>query len=200
MFGRGLRSLVVVATLAVAAIVTTQPVYADTVLGHKGKIGAWSLTDTSSDPGAIGKYRYYNSDGFGWLKRFYVNPPNMRAVAGKSSQTVGWLFIVERKVCGFGGCEHWNVRYTSPEMTAVTDDAHDALFGQATVRVRVPCGHLCADAGAIYRIKVKMIWHRADGSVQGNVRDRIYWYGAQMTNGDSGVQEKVAGDAWSPDW
>ena len=45
-----------------------------------------------------------------------------------------------------------------------------------------------------------MIWHRANGSTQGTVRDRIYWYGAQMTNGQSGVQEKVAGAAWSPDF
>ena len=45
-----------------------------------------------------------------------------------------------------------------------------------------------------------MIWHRHDGSIQGTVRTRIYWYGAQMTNGTSGVQEKVAGDNWSPDW
>lgn len=196
---RRLRGLLVVATIAVAALAATQPVFAYE-LGHTGTVGVHSTTDTSSDPGAIGKYRYYASDGFGWLTRFWVNPPNMRAVAGKTGQTVGWLFTVDRKVCGIGGCQHWMLRYTSPEMTAVTDDATDASFTQATVGVTVPCGHNCEDVGATYRITVKMIWHRSNGSVQGTVHDRIYWYGAQMTNGDSGVQEKVAADAWSPNF
>ena len=44
-----------------------------------------------------------------------------------------------------------------------------------------------------------MIWHRPNGSVQGTVRNRIYWYGAQMTTGETGVQEKVAWDSWSAD-
>ena len=41
-----------------------------------------------------------------------------------------------------------------------------------------------------------MFWHRGDGSTQGSASDLIYWYGAQMTNGDSGVQKKTAGYAW----
>lgn len=192
--------MLVVATIAVAALGATQPVFADTPLGHTGTVGVHSLTDTSSNPGAIAYYKYNNSDGFGWLKRLYVNPPNMRAVAGMSNQTVGWLFTVERKICGIPGCGHWELRYTSSETTAVTDDAHSPSWGQASVRVTVPCGHNCADAGATYRVTVKMIWHRPNGSVQGTVRDRIYYYSAQMSNGDSGVQEKVAGDSWSPDW
>jgi len=199
MFGRSFRTLMVVATIAVAALAATQPAFAYE-LRQTGTVGVHSLVDTSSHPGAVGRYKYYSSDGFGWLNRFYVNPPRMRAVAGKTSQTVGWLFKVQRKVCGMGGCGDWTLRYTSPEMTAVTDDAHNASFSQATVGVTVPCGHNCADAGAIYRIKVKMIWHRKDGSVQGTVLNRIYWYGAQMTNGESGVQEKFASDSWSPDW
>jgi hypothetical protein len=199
MLGRGKRGLLVAATVGMLAVAATQPALGYE-LGHTGTVGVHSLVDTSANPGATGKYRYYASDGFGWLKRFWVNPPKMRAVAGKTNQTVGWKFIVERKVCGIPRCGRWTVRYTSPEMTAVTDDAHNASFSQATVRVRVPCGHNCEDAGAIYRITVKMLWHRPNGSIQGKVKDRIYWYGAQMTNGDSGVQEKVASDAWSPDW
>lgn len=199
MFGRSLRTLIVVATVAVAALGATQPAFAYE-LGHTGTVGVHSLTDTSSNPGAIGRYKYYASDGFGWLVRFYVNPPKMRAVAGNSSQTVGWRYMVERKVCGIGGCGAWTLRFTSVEMTAVTNDAHNASFSQATASVTVPCGHNCYDAGAIYRITVKMIWHRANGSVQGTVRNRIYWYGAQMTTGEYGVQEKVASDSWSPDF
>ena len=200
MFGRRFRTALVVATIAIAALATTQPALAAGDLSHTGTVGVHSVTDTSSDPGAIGKYKYYASDGFGWLTRFWVNPPSMKAVAGKSSQKVGWLYTVERKDCGFGGCNPWHVTYASPEMTAITDDAHNASFTQATVSVHVPCGHNCADAGSSYRITITMIWHRPSGITQGSARYRIYWYGAQMTNGDSGVQEKSAGDSWSPDW
>ena len=127
MLSRRLRGLLVATTLAIAALSVVQPALAYE-LGHTGTVGAHSTTDTSSDPGAIGKYRYYASDGFGWLTRFWVNPPHMKAVAGQTHQTVGWLFKVERQDCGFGGCSQWRVTYTSPEMTAVTDDAHDAAF------------------------------------------------------------------------
>jgi len=197
MFRRGSLTFIVVATIAVAALGATQPAFAYE-LGHTGTVGVHSLTDTSSNPGAIGRYRWYSSDGVGYLNRFYVNPPKMRAVAGRTNQTVGWLYKVERKMCGFMGCGAWTLRFTSVEMTAVTDDAHNASFSQATASVTVPCGHNCYDAFARYRITVKMIWHRPDGSVQGTVRNRIYWYGAQLTTGPYGVQEQFAFDRWAP--
>jgi len=200
MFKRTSRLVLVMATVAVAALATTQPALAEIELGHHGTVGAHLLTDTSSNPAAIGHYRWYNSDNVGWLNRFWVNPPKMKAVAGKSAQTVGWLFMVERKDCGFFSCSRWKVTYTSPEMTAVTDDSHNAAFSQGTVRVHVPCGHNCEDLASAYRVTEKLIWHRPDMSVQGTAKTRIYWYGAQSTNGTSGVQEKVAGAAWSDDF
>jgi hypothetical protein len=200
MFGRRSRGLFIAAVVASALVASVQPVFADKELGHTGTVGNHSLTDTAGDPGAVGKYRYYPSDGFGWLKRFRVDPPNVKAVAGESAQTVGWRFTVERKVCGLGGCDIWRLRYTSPEQTAVTDDATNAAFTKMAVSVKVPCGHNCADAGAIYRINVKMIWHRPNGNVQGTALHRIYWYGAEMDTGESGVIEKHAWDSWSPDW
>ena len=193
------KALTVALAVGVAVLVVAGPVAADTVLSETGTVGVYSLTDRSDAPGAIGKYRYDDAEGFGALVRFFVNPPHMRAVDGKTAQTVGWLFKVERKGCGLFGCGRWILRYTSPEQIAVTDDAHNASFSQATVRVRNPCPYGCADGGYMYRITVKMFWHRRDGTVEGSVRDRIYWYGAHMTNGESGVQEKVAGDNWGPD-
>lgn len=197
---RGLRHLFVAVNVGIAVLAGAQPVFADKELGHTGTVGAHSLVDTSANPGAVAKYRYYPSDGFGWLKRLKVNPPKMKAVAGEGAQTVGWRFSVERKVCGLGGCDRWRLRYTSPEMTSVTDDSHNAAFTHMAVAVNVPCGHNCADAGAIYRVNVKMIWHHPNGNVQGTAVHRVYWYGAEMDNGESGVMEKVAWDAWSPDF
>ncbi|MEP7378039.1 MAG: hypothetical protein ABI725_00595 [Chloroflexota bacterium] len=196
MFVRSLRTLVVVAIVGAAALAATQPALAYET-GHTGTVGVHSVTDTSSHPGAIGRYKYYSSDGFGWLNRFFINPPHMRAVAGKTSQTVGWRYKVERRDCGIKSCGPWMLRFTSVEMTAVTDDAHNASFSQASVSVNVPCGHDCYGSGSKYRITVKMIWHRPNGNVQGTVNNRIYWYGAQMTTGEYGVQEKVAFDRWS---
>lgn len=200
MLRRSLRGLMIAATVSIAALAATQPVLAEIELSHTGTVGAHSLTDTPSHPAAFGKYRWYDSDNLGWLKRFYVNAPKMKAVAGKTSQVVGWLFIVERKDCGFFGCNPWHVTYTSPETTAITDDSHSPGWGQASVDVHVPCGHNCEDLASSYRITEKLIWHRPNGSTQGTVRYRIYWYGAQATNGTSGVQKKTAGAAWSPDF
>ena len=193
------RGLLLAATVLVALTVA-QPVAASRTVAATGTVGWWSYTDSMARPGAIGLYKYNAEDGFGWLKRFYVNPPKMRAVAGMEHQTVGWRYNVQRKICGFGGCGDWAVTYTSPEFTAITDDAHSPAWGQDSVRVTVPCGHNCADASAVYRINVKMMWHRANGSVMGTAKHRIYYYSQQLDTGGSGVSEKVAPDSWSPDW
>jgi hypothetical protein len=195
MFSRRLRILVISATVAAAALGVAQPALAQQ-LSQTGTVGVHSMTDTSGHPGAIGRYKWYASDNAGYLNRFYVNPPNMRAVAGNASQTVGWLYMVERKDCGLGGCGPWKHTFTSVEFTAVTSDAHNASFSQATASVTGPCDHGCSDGGSLYRITVKMIWHHPNGSVQGTVLFRIHWYGAQVTNGDHGVQEKAASSEW----
>ena len=200
MFGRRIRGVFIVAAVTGALMIGAQPVFADVELGHTGTVGVHSLTDTSDSPGVTAKYKYNSSDGFGWLKRLRVEAPHVRAVAGKSSQVVGYQFQVWRKVCGLGGCDTWRLRYTSPEMQAVTDDSHDAALPAASVSVTVPCGHGCEDAGAIYRVVVKMTWYRGNGSVQGTAKHRVYWYAASMDTGETGVMEKSAWDAWSPDW
>jgi hypothetical protein len=192
---RGFRGFFVLAAVGLATLAVAQPVFAAT-----GTVGFYKVTDTAARPGAIGLYKYNAEDGFGWLKRFYVNPPKMRAVAGMDSQTVGWLYNVQRKICGLGGCGSWTVTYTSPEFKAITDDAHSPAWGQDSVKVRVPCGHGCEDAGARYRINIKMMWHRPNGSVMGTAKHRIYYYSEQLDTGGSGVSEGTAPDAWSPDW
>ena len=199
MFSRRLRGLVIAGTVAISVLAIAQPALGGD-LGHRGTVGSYSVTDTSSNQSVLAHYRWYNSDNLGWLKKLFVDPPKMKAVAGRSNQTVGWQFIVERKDCGFTGCAHWKKTYTSPEMTAVTDDAHNASFSQASVRVYVPCGHLCEDEVSAYRVTIKMIWHKANGNVQGTAKYRIYWYASETSRGDTGVQEKVAGAGWSPDF
>src|SRR5829696_4560402 len=140
-----------------------QPVLADTERGHTGTVGQHSLQDTTGSPGATCKYATIVADNDLKLRRIVVRPPLMRAVEGRSAQTVGWKFTVQLRVQGIGGATDWVIRYTSPEMTAVTDDAHNALFSDAAVRVRP--GRRTAGGMKQYRVVVTMLWHRADGSV-----------------------------------
>jgi hypothetical protein len=190
MLGRALRSTLVVTTLAVALLGIAQPVFADTELGHTGTVGVHSLNDTSASPGAICKYHYLSSYQFGRLRRITVQPPNMMAVAGKSAQTVGWEFIVERKSLPLGPPTPWKKRYTSPEMTAVTSDSHNAAFSSAYVGVKVPAPPGAEDgARHIYRVTVKMFWHRGDGSVMGSSRHRVDFYRIVESNGGTGEQD-----------
>jgi hypothetical protein len=200
MFVRSIRSLFVLASIGVALLLGAQPVFADTELGHTGTVGVHSLTDTASSPGAKCKYRYLSAYDYGRLKRIVVQPPNMRAVAGKSAQKVGWQFTIQRREMGLGGSSPWEPRYTSPEMTAITSASHNATFSSASVGVTTPFGPDTEDAGAIYRVNVKMIWHRPDGSVQGTARHRVNYYRSVLDIGGSGLQNNVCSDYWSPNW
>jgi hypothetical protein len=199
MLNRKLRGLVVVMTVAAAALSLSQPALAGEI-SRSGTIGHYKVVDTKTDQSVLAHYRWYNGDNLGWLKKFVVDPPRMKAVAGRSDQTVGWQFYVERKDCGFTSCSRWKKTYTSPEMTAVTDDSHNAAFMPASVRVYVPCGHLCEDLVSAYRVTIKMIWHKPNGNVQGTARYRIVWYESETSRGDHGRQKNVAGAAWSPDF
>jgi hypothetical protein len=164
-----------IATSAITLLMAVSPVLADTERGHAGTVGKHSLQDELGSPGATCRYTtvsLYDNDLK--LRRIVVRPPLMRAVEGKSAQTVGWTFTVQRRVQGIGGATEWVNRYTSSEATAVTDDAHDASFTKASVPVR-PGGNL---AGGVYqyRVLVTMLWHRADGSLQGTARHRVDYY------------------------
>jgi hypothetical protein len=199
MLSRKLRGLVIAGTVAISALAIAQPALAGD-LGQTGTVGHYRVVDTKTDQSVLAHYRWYNGDNLGWLKKFVVDPPRMKAVAGKSAQTVGWKFYVEREDCGFFGCGNWHKTYTSPEMTAVTDDSTNASFGQASVRVYVPCGHGCEDLASAYRVTIKMIWHKPNGNIQGTAKYRIVWYESETSRGDHGRQKNVAGAAWSPDF
>lgn len=190
---RGLRSVVALATVGMTVLAVAPPVLADTELGHSNPVGIHSLTDTSANPGATCKYKYLPAYGVGRQKRMFVQPPNMRAVAGMAAQEVGWQFTVQRRIDIEPSIGRWENRYTSPVMAAVTDDGHNAAFSSASVSVTVPFGPDADGAAAIYRVTVKMIWHRPNGSVQGTARHRINFYLRVMSNGASDVQNNFCG-------
>ena len=184
-----------VLALACAAGVLTAgaiPALADTPLGHSGTVGAHSLNDSSSSPGTTCLYKYHSGNDAGNLVKMVVKPPNVRAVAGKSSQTVGWRFTVQRRVQGIGGATQWVQRFTSPEMTAVTDDSHNATFSSASVPVKT--GPFLAGGNYQYRVMVTTIWHRGDGSVQGKAKNRVDFYAGELDTGGSNIQDEHCTD------
>lgn len=195
---RSLRSPLVVATVLLALIAGAQPVLADTPLSQTGTVGVHSLRDTASSPGANCKYKYLSAHGYGKLKKIVVMPPRMRAVAGKSAQLVGWTFTVQRRIVSLGPNNPWENRYTSPEMTAVTDDAHNASFSAASVPVIVPFPPDSLDVAAFYRVHVKMFWHTANGSIQGTATHRVDYYRHVMSTGGSKVNQDICPDYWGP--
>jgi hypothetical protein len=197
MYATAFRRSFLPVAMAIGALTAAQPVLADTEL-DAGTVGVHSLTDTASNPGALCKYRYLPTYDVGRLKRIVVRPPNMRAVAGRSAQEVGWQFTIQRRIDIEPNPGTWEDRYTSPEMTAVTDDSHNASFGSGSVSVTVPFGPGGDGAAALYRVVVKMIWHRPNGSVQGTARDRVDFYERAVSNGGGDVQNNFCTGYWFP--
>jgi hypothetical protein len=188
-----MRSIVMAAMVACAALVgNVAPVAA------AGTVGAWSLTDTPSSPGANVKYRWvdatgdYGSEDHWRIRRIVVQPPNVKAVAGKSQQTVGWQFTIQRVQCFEPPC-YWEHRYTSPVHKATTSDAANAAFTAQSVSVRIPPE---AEAGLFhYRAIVKMFWFKGDGSVQGTAKSRVRYYRPVTPGATYDVQESACNGA-----
>ncbi len=160
---------------AISALAIAQPAMAYTETGHTGTTGAHSLTDTSAHPGAICAYVYSSSDDAYKLNHIYVNAPNMKAVAGMSSEKVAWTFTIQRRDNGFS-TGPWQKRYTSPKFSAMTSSSTNATFSQQGVKVKVPYEY-GADAAAEYRAIVKLFWYGVDGTtVIGTATGRVNWY------------------------
>ncbi len=179
--------------VAVAVLVGAQPVSADTEIGHVGVVGAHSLRDTSASPGATCNYIYKSQHPAGKLVEIVVRPPRMRAVDGRATQTVGWKFTVQRRVAYIGGASDWVARYTSPEMTAVTDPDHDAAFSSASVSVSV--GYYAVGGIYQYRVLVAMLWHEPGGAIEGKARHRVDYYRMVLETGQTTTRAKNC-EAW----
>jgi hypothetical protein len=183
----------VLACALVAVALNALPTLADTPLGHSGTVGAHSLHDTASSPGVTCNYGYKVAQDAGKLVKLVVAPPRVHAAAGNSAQEVGWRFTVQRRVQGIGGATPWVHRYTSPEMTAVTDDAHNAAFTSASVPV-IPGAFL---AGGVYqyRVLVSTTWHGSKGGIMGKATNREDFYVGVLNTGGTLMQNEHC-DAW----
>src|SRR5215203_2548025 len=123
------NGLTIALTVAVGLFVVVGPVAAST-----GSVGYYSL----KHPGATVKYVYTSDtyESYWKIRRLVVRPPNMMAVPGKSQQSVGWRFKVQRIACFEPPCTDWETTYTSPIYAAVTSDKAFAPFVKQSVGVR----------------------------------------------------------------
>jgi hypothetical protein len=168
------------AAVSIAALAIAQPTLAFTQTGTTGTTGAHSVPDTSSNTAAVCSYQYLSSENVWKLKHIFVDAPYMKAVPGMGSEKVAWNFTVQRREGGFSGFGPWHNRYTSPNFSAMTDSTQNAPLVQEGVRVTVPFAP-GADAAAEYRVLMKMIWYKANGtSVLGTVSGRLNWYSTYL--------------------
>jgi len=139
---------------------------ADAPIGHAGKIGAHSLTDSAEFAGATCRY---NKDMN--VSSVRVLPPTVFARNRSSNhdqQWVGWK--VELRYQPLGGS--WRTIQMTAAMKAKTWDDTPAAFHAVTVPVTHQVG-----SGA-YRINVRMIWYEPGSSTvwQGTARHAVEHY------------------------
>lgn len=165
------RSMLLV--LALTASLSVSP----TALGYvetktKGTVGEHSLTDTTGSPGAICAYQPSATPGVKKLKHIYVNAPHMKAIAGASTEKVGWRFVIQRIRYG---TSQWKLFYRSPIWTASTNSSQDASFSQEGRKVVV--NHTYFETGYGYRVSEKLLWYNTAGTkVRGSATELVEWY------------------------
>lgn len=155
---RRARATAVLLALASAAIVT-------------GPVAAAS--PPTSDYGNTVECRY-KADGPGpaydWvLKRLVVTPPVV--YAQKSTQTVGWRFVVTR--AQWWGTEPWKVTYRSPIQKRTATRTVAAVFDTKSVDVQLP--DVVNTRALVYHVTLKLYWFRADGSVKSQTSYLMPW-------------------------
>jgi hypothetical protein len=159
------RTLFVAFSGVIAVLMAVSPAAADTPLAHTGNVGPHRLIDTWSKPGMA---CHLSQVAFNWwmLDRISVRPPKMRGT--RDHQPVAWRFFVERSPIGTEVAipYDWKVTFRSPRQSAVAHVHTPARFSRMDTPITVPKPHAHGDVYA-YRVKVRMIWYRANGTVQG---------------------------------
>jgi hypothetical protein len=146
-------------TLALALSVGIGPVFADIDIFTSGTVGEHSLRgDTPSNGGVICRY-----DGDGHLVGATMRPPIVYAIdknGRRNSQRVGWRLLVDRYDPTNPG-PGAQIFYTSPRQVRIAYDDQAASFSRMKVKKAFPKDDL------EYRFFGRMLWFRADGSIQG---------------------------------
>lgn len=151
-----------------ALLLAAGPAAADTPSSHSGNVGPHRLVDSWAKPGMT--CRLAQVEPMWWmLDRISVRPPMVRGT--RDDQRVAWRFIVQRSpIAGWpetvGRPYDWKVTYRSPRQFGTGHVHSPAKLSRMAVPVVVPGPHAHGDTYA-YRVKVRMFWYRANGTLQG---------------------------------
>ena len=198
MFRRSFRSLLIGVTVAIAALAATPAGLCRHRCGSS-TVGAWSVIDTSvTRPRLASTSTTPPTASAGWCASGSTRR-TMKAVAGKTRRRSAGPSRSSARIAGSLAAR------TGTRPTSARSKRRLPATRTTRPLPRQPWASPC-HAVTTARTWRRLPHHREDDLAPagrqrpGHVRDLIYWYGAQMTNGQSGVQEKAAGAAWSPDF
>ncbi len=127
-----------------------------------GKVGPHHLDDTEDHPGARCSYPETPNH----LYRVHVVPPVARARAGRSSQRIGFRYVIK----GWNGTRLENVVISSFQIRIATH-SDEADFTDRTA----PIDDL-TDHHGYYLVRVDLRWYDSAGKVVGKTSDYVSHY------------------------
>ena len=155
-----------VAVPLLAAMFAAQPVAAH-VVHTSGSPGNYTVTDTSTNPGAQCYYpsaSHSNND----LSKIKIRAPLMYAKSG--TQWVGWQYSVQHGTMA-GSDAAWTTYYKSPVMK---DQATVSQAASFTTQTWIAGNHI----NRFWRIKLLMFWYTSSSktNITGQVNWLVDWY------------------------
>lgn len=156
--GRGRAISLAAVTLAMTMVAPGGALAAHPI-GRTGTPGQWAMTDRAAEPGAKCSY-----DGGGTLGSIYLTSIKMRhgvQLRGRHTQlrSVGYRPILQHRVGGT-----WVTAAKGTLLTGQASLAHWASLPKSSVKVPVT-----SDPGR-FRLVLRLIWYRADASIEGTRR------------------------------
>lgn len=149
------RGLWLVSTILVLALAGEGGALAAHEVSHTGTIGAWSITDTAGSPGV--RCVYEGAAGSWYLQKVKVPAPT---IYGTSShlRSVGYRLLLQYKTAS-----GWVTSQKGPLISGPASTSTAATLTGSNI-VRNPG---LSPNGRKYRVELKLIWYRANASVQG---------------------------------
>ena len=145
-----------------------------------GNVGTYALTDTEANNGA--RCIFGNIDVDQHLVAIRVRKPTAYAIdrtSGPDKRMLGWRFYVEEWQ---PGSSSWSVVFKTDVQRASATDTHAAGFGSRIYR-------LGFTPTSWYRIRVRVLWYKLDGTQDGHVDVWVDWYRNDTPFSDYSVED-----------
>ena len=148
-----------------------------------GQVGPHHLVDKHSSPGVTCTYDDETTQPpYDYMYRLHVQPPVARARSGRTSQPIGFRYVVK----GWNGSTFKNVVVSDFQVRTATPTTRAPFTGRTTA---IDAWDLPYGA---YRVRVDLRWYSSSGKVVGTSSDWVEWYLVhQPDSSRSGVTEDV---------